>query len=429
MHWAESNSHNCILLKFVCVFGIILFATDSSLMAENNDSIKGNGNNYSYPYIIQDSPARLFTMRQFNQDYLSSYRYLSLALDKSFHPIIKYSIEGISMILVLGTLSHEEGHRSILTAKNIGSISQPFYFSKRNGFVDGVTDQTLKNLRDSDFADYIRLYTAGSESDYMLGNHEETLMAFGDETFRNLAVEYLIRKGFLIEYYLIGFFHYDVDGAEENNELKRDIVGNDIYGTARHLFRPTMPFYRYTRFNDLTSQEKNYVYKMGYRSLLNLVNPNIVGIPAIVHTDNLRINFGMGHILCPFGDLTDENLWLVYNEFKFHAYIREFQNRSNWFMAGGISLLDYPIISRIQTCLTVHWWKQPKDFDFNEVKGIPGGALEFTGKYFFHTHSMTALKRISVDLGVLYKSKGYLPEEVYLSKHFGFRFGTTLNIE
>lgn len=275
----------------------------------------------------------------------------------------------------------------------------------------------------------MRLYTAGSESDYMLGDHEESLMAFGDETFRNLAAEYLIRKAFLIEYYLIGFFHYDIDGAEESNELKRDIVGNDVYGTARHLFRPTMPFYRYTRFNDLTSQEKDFVYKMGYRSLLNLVNPNIIGIPSLVNARNLKINFGMGHVLCPFGDLTDENIWVAYNKFKIHSYIREFENRSNWFMAGGIILSDYPVTKNIETSLAAHWWKQPKNLDFNETVGIPGGALDFTGKYFFYTHSLNALKRVSIDIGLIYKSKGFLPEEVYLSKHFGFRIGTTFSLE
>ena len=84
-----------------------------------------------------------------------------------------------------------------------------------DGYVDGVTDLTLENLRNTDFPDFIRLYTAGSESDYMMGNHEESLLAFGDETFRNLAAEYLLRKAFLIQYYLIGFFHYDIDGNEE----------------------------------------------------------------------------------------------------------------------------------------------------------------------------------------------------------------------
>jgi hypothetical protein len=415
--------------KQIYLLILLLFISNTTLLAQSEDSTKIPNKGKNYSFIFQDSPARLFTMRQFNIDYLSSYRFLSTTLDKSFKPIVNYSLQSLVIILGLGSLTHEEGHRSILSEKNIGSISQPFYFSKRDGFVDGVTDQTLINLRTNNFPDFIRLYTAGSESDYMLCNQEESLMAFKEETFRNLAAEYLIRKASLIQYYLLGFFHYDIDGEEETNELKRDVVGNDVYGATRHLFRPTMPFHRYTLFNDLTSEEKNFVFKMGYRSLFNLINLNMIGIPSISISRNLSLNFGMGHILCPFGDLTDENFWIHYKKFKVLAYVREFQNKANWFMAGGIGLKDYPISGRIATSLTIHGWEQPLDLDFNETAGKPGGAIDFTGKYFFYTHSLNSLKKISIDVGFLYKSKGFLPEEVYLSKHLGFRLGATFNIE
>ena len=417
------------LVKQTCPLILLILVFNASLFAQDTDSTKIINQGKSYPFIFQGSPARLFTMRQFNVDYLSSYRIVSTALDKSFSPIINYSLQSVVIILGLGSLTHEEGHRSILSEKNIGSISQPFFFSKRDGFIDGVTDQTLINLRSSDFPDFIRLYTAGSESDYMMGNREESLMAFGDESFRNLAAEYLIRKASLIQYYLIGFVHYDVDGAEETNELKRDIVGNDVYGAARNLFRPNMPFQRYTRFNDLTSEEKNYVYKMGYRSLFNLINLNLIGISNIIISNNFSLNFGMGHILCPFGDFTDENFWLHYKKFKILTYVREFQNKTNWFMGGGLSLMDYPISNRIETSLSTHLWNQPKDLGFNDTKGITGGAVDFTGKYFFYTRALNNLKRVSIDLGCTYKSKGFLPEDVYLSRHFGFRLGATFNIQ
>jgi len=416
-------------MKQFHLFFLLFVISSLEMSAQKNDSTKTNEQERSFPYIIQDSPARLFTMRQFNEDYLSSYRLVSSGLDRSFSPIINYAVQSVSMILGLSALTHEEGHRSVLSAKNIGSISQPFYLSKRDGFVDGVTDQTLKNLRDNDFPDFMRLYTAGSESDYMLGNHEESLMAFGDETFRNLAAEYLIRKVFLVQYYLIGFLHYDLDGKEEADELKRDIVGNDVYGSARHLFRPAMPFYRYTPFDSLTSQERNYVYKMGYRSFFNLINLNIIGISSFAISENVRMNLGMGHVLCPFGDFTDENFWVVYKKFKIHAYVREFENSSNWFMAGGLSLSDFPISKRIETSISAHLWNQPKNLDFNQTTGTPGGAIDFTGKYFFNTHSLGSTKRVSFDFGFIYKTKGFLPEEDYMTRHFGFRLGTTFCLD
>ncbi len=415
-------------MKHTILFILLLVVSNTSLFARDADSTKVVAQPKYYSFIFQDSPARLFMMRQFNEDYLSGFRLLSKSLDNSLSPVVNYSIQTVLYFTVLGALTHEEGHRSILSAKSIGSISQPYYFSRRAGYIAGITDHTLANLRDSDFPDFMRLYTAGSESDYMLGNREETMMAFGDESFRNLAVEYIMRKAFLIQYYLLGFIHYNVDGPEESNELKRDVVGNDIYGAARHLYRPIMPFHRYTLWNDLSAEEKDYVYKLGYRSLLNLINLNMIGIPSISISKNLKVNAGMGHVICPFGDLIDENFWISYKKYKIQAYVREYQNRVNWFMAGGMSLKYYPINQRITATVSAHYWEQPLHLDFNEKQGKMGGALDVTGKYFFNRPGSKSLKRISVDLGLIYKTEGFLPEEVYMSKHFGFRLGTTFNI-
>ena len=34
----------------------------------------------------------------------------------------------------------------------------------------------------------------------------------------------------------------------------------------------------------------------------------------------------------------------------------------------------------------------------------------------------------SIDLGLVYKTKGFLPEELYLEKHLGIRMGSTIRI-
>jgi len=383
-----------------------------------------------YSFIIQDSPARLFTMRQSDEDYINGYRLYSKMLQKNFSSTLNYVIQTVTNLFAFGPLTHEEGHRSILISRNIGSISQPFFLSKRGGYIDGVTDSTLKKLRDKDFPDYAHLYTAGLESDYMLTHREESFMAFGTEPYRNLADEYIIRKVLIMNYYLMGFLKYDIDGAEESDELKRDIVGNDVYGVIRHLHRPDMPFHRYTRYADLTTEEIHYLRTIGFRSLLNLGNLNIVGIPNINITENLDINFGLGHTLCPFGDFIDENLWVKYKDkLRVEAYLREFENRTNWFMGGGIGINEYPVSKRCVASGLIHVWNQPDNLGFNDTKGKFGKALDFSGHYFFLSNQKTKLKAFSVDIGVIYKTNGFLPEEIYLKSHFGIRLGTSFAID
>ena len=415
------------------LFTLILFLLGSAVLkGEEKDSIKSHSISEKavYSFIIQDSPAKLFTMRQFNLDYLSVYRLSHHMTENFFSPKINYLIQAATNFFFFIPLTHEEGHRAILSSLNIGSISQPFFLSKRGGYINGVTDNSLINLRNKDFPNFARLYTSGLESDYMLTHREETMLAFGKEKFKYLGVEYLMRKVMMMQYYLMGFVKFDTDGLEESNELNRDIVGNDVYGIVRQLHRPAMTFQRYTKYSDLTQEEIDYVRKMGYRSLFNLVNLNILGIPYLRISGNLIVNFGMGHTMSPFGDFTDENLWIKYKKkLMIESYFRQFQNRDNIFLAGGIGIKEYPLTDRFISTVNIHLWKQPVNLGFNDVKGKSGAAIEWIGKYFVVTNPKGQIKGISLDLGFTYKTAGFLPEESKMQRNFGLRFGTSIALD
>jgi hypothetical protein len=366
-------------------------------------------------------------MRQIDQDYLSGYRLFADLVDRNFSPVLSYVIQGVFDYCFFKTLTHEEAHRSILVGEDIGAVSHAFPFEKRSGYVDGVTDATLQNLRDTEFPTFIRLHTAGFESDYMLATREEALMALGDESPRVLLVEYLIRKVAIIRYFTEGLFHHDTDGPEEANELERDIVGNDLYGAIRHLFRPAMPYVRYTRLADLTGQERRYLRRVEWRTFLNLANANVIGVSGFRLSPDVVVNLGLGHCLGPFGDFIDEKVWLAGGRaIKVSAYLREFENLDHWFLGGGIGLVDYPLVKRVAVSAMVHYWNQPAGLSFTERTGRPGGAIDVTGRYKFPLRPGGRVDFLSLDLGLICKSAGFLPEELALDRHFGLRCGLTL---
>jgi hypothetical protein len=409
----------------VLLLAIVSVAT---LSAQENQGSREQEKKYSF--ILRDSPARLFTMRQFDQDYLSGYRLFSDLLNENLNPVLSYAIQVTGCLFVFKTMTHEEAHRSILVGEDIGSVSHPFLFSTNGGYVDGVTDTTLKNLRDTKFSTFIRLHTAGFESDYMLATREETLLSFEDESYRNLVVEYLFRKVALVGYFSEGFFKRDTDGPEEADELQRDIVGNDLYGAIRHLFRPTMEFKRYTRYADLTEEELQYLHRVERRTFLNLVNANLIGVRNLRFTDNLKANIGLGHCMGPFGDFIDEKIWMSYRrKVKVNAYLREFQNRDAWFFGAGVGINDYPLAKRLGVSANVHYWNQPLNLSFNEKTGKSGGAVDVSGSYKLPLKHSSRVKYVSLDLGMIYKSAGFLPEEIDMGEHFGVRFGLSLGFQ
>jgi hypothetical protein len=381
----------------------------------------------NYPFIFLDSPLHPFTMRQLDQDYLSAYRLFADTANKNLRPALSYLIQTASCLFMLKTMTHEEGHRSILRQEGIDSGTRPFLFEDRGGYVDGVTDQTLKNLRDTKFPSFIRLHTAGFESDYMLATREETLLSFEEESYRNLMVEHLFRKAALLIYFTEGYFKRDSDGAEEEDELKRDIVGNDLYGVIRHLFRPTMQYQRYTRYSDLTDEEHQYLRRVQQRTFLNLANANLIGIRNFRITDDLKANLGMGHCMGPFGDFIDEKIWLSYRQdLKVNAYLREFENRDHWFFGAGAGINEYPLARRLRVSGMLHYWKQPLDLSFNSGTGKAGGAIDLDGSYRFLVKEKSSLKYLALDIGMIYKTSGFLPEETSLDQHLGLRFGLRL---
>ncbi len=382
-----------------------------------------------YSFVIQDSPSQLVTMRQVNQNYLSAYRLFARGLyavssDDKFADLIQMLFQSILFL----PLTHEEGHRSILTVNNIGSISQPYFNKYGAAYVKGVTDQTLRALRDNDLPTYIRLHAGGLESDYMLTRRMETLGSFEKDDFKYYRWEYWFRKSGILQYYVTGLFGFDLDLKEEENELERDIVGYDTYSAVRHLFRPDGDFYRYTKYKELSGEEKKFVNRMGFRSLLNLLNPLMIGRENFKVGKDLSCNFGMGYTMAPFGDFIDENIWIKYKEFNFHAYARQYQNRNNWFPAFGLSLVDFKLHKRLFADISGHFWNQPKDYDFNTDESFNGGAVDVDLRYFFFNKRDTWLNGFSIDLGIIYKTAGYLPEELYFKETFGLRIGTTIRI-
>lgn len=414
---------NSVFLAFLCLPAIFTSVRGCySAPYKTNDSITKK-----YDLILQDSPSLKSTMRQSNENYLSSYRFLVSEMNEITNPLISELIQFGAVSIILLPLTHEEGHRSILSANGIGAISKPYFNKYGAAYVTGVTDETLQNMRDNDLPTYIRLHTAGLESDYMLTKRMETIGAFSEDKFRNYAVDYYSRKLSILSYYFLSLVPYfEPNLEEETNELERDIVGHDVYGAIRHLHRPDMNFYRYTRYADLTGVEKKHLQRVGVLSLINLLHPAVYGKPIFNVGNNTHFSTGLGYTMAPFGDFIDENLWLRKGNLKSMVYVREYFNNSRVFLAGGAGVYDFPIISTIGADLEIHVWDQPKDMDFNTTSGQFGYAMDFLLRYKYTMKRQDKFMAWSINLGVTYKEAGFLPEQVMLDEDLGFRIGMTI---
>lgn len=401
-----------------------------------NMSVYAHPKGSHYSFIVMDEPAQLFTMRQFDESYLSLYRLLVRGLDGRVGKKTSIGIQSLLTSLLFIPITHEEGHRSILTSKNIGSISQPFFYDFEVGnrgaaFVIGVRNSELQNLRNTDLPTYIRLHTSGLESDYNLIIRAQTIYALGLDKKEMVLWDQVWRVFGTIFYFGSGAWP-DLTSStdrlnEETDELKRDIVGHDVFGAIRHLHRPTMKFFRYTKYDDLTVEEKAFGRRVGHRGLLNIINPLLIKYLQWQRSDHLLLSFGLGYAMSPFGDFIDENVWIARKNLRFHIYLRQFENKSHWFWSGGLQIIDFAIGEYFTFSTGAHFWNQPVNLNFNTPVGELGGAIDLLVKLrFFKLNKNNGEKYLTLDLGTTAKTKGFLPEEMSLEKSFSMRLGTSL---
>ena len=132
--------------------------------------------------------------------------------------------------------------------------------------------------------------------------------------------------------------------------------------------------------------------------------------------------------MSPFGDFIDENFFVKHGELNFTGYMRQAFNKNSTFWGLGLGLANYSITKNFRGDIKFDIWQQPKNFDFVTSHYFFGGSVDLGLKYFIVNPENKVFKGISVDLGFLYKTRGFLPEEVALTERFGLRIGTTISI-
>jgi hypothetical protein len=409
--------------RFIAITAFCMFAVKMAAQ----DTIRTDSESKEYSFIFQDSPAALFTMRQSNENFLTLYR---LGIGE----INRYASHGTSALLQIivqscffQPLTHEEGHRSILTNEGIGSVSRPYYNSHLAAYVTGVTDAELISLRNNNLPVFTRMYTAGLESDYALAMREGSLLNWQKEDMSVLWVEYFFRKFGLISYYGMALFKYNMNLAEDANELDRDIAGHDVYGAIHSLHHPEDEFQRYVDYKDLQPEEQKFAKRVGWRSLLNVIDPVLWTQKGFTIKEKYIVNFALGYTMAPFGDFIDEHFWLKTKSLNSHFYFRQYENKSNWFPALGADFADLPVFRRVSSNIAIHGWIQPKNLSFTQKNSDLGGAVDVLLKYrFLSLRKGNLIDKFSINVGLTAKTKGFLPEEVVMDKHFGVRLGASV---
>ncbi|PBJ11461.1 hypothetical protein [Flavobacterium sp. ACN6] len=389
-----------------------------------------------YNYNLYDGKDYFFTMSQSDDLMLNSIRYIGDEITNSSLTKKDEKIYSTSLLiftsLIGQAITHEAGHQSVLSELGIGSVNKPFLDKNFVAKVTGVSNETLINLRDNSLPNYIRLHTAGLESDYAYLRKSDMYFNFSEESYKVLYPDYLMRKLGTQLYYFTSFYNSTSRIKEADcKELDLDVVGNDIYGMIRHLHRPAMEFYRYTERKDLTFEEKSYAKRIGYISFINFLNPNIWKLGNYRLSKDVIGNFSINYSLAPFGYFTEQNAYLqIKDKFKFNPYFRQYFNKSHTFFAGGLALHNYTFYDeRYILNSSLDFWQQPKNLEFRTKEREFGVGLKSEFAMRFSKAKDEKKPTAYFNMGMSYKTNGFIPEAPSLLEDFQIHLGIILSIK
>jgi hypothetical protein len=259
---------------------------------------------------------------------------------------------------------------------------------------------------------------------------------FGEETYTVMYWDYFWRI-FQSQMYFANLIKplssvEDIEKSIPEKEL--DIVGHDLYGRIRHLHRPTMEFYRYTDWEDLTKEEQSYGKRMGKMALLNLLNPNIFRLGIFRFSKfnaqtEIKGSLSINYSLAPFGDFIEQNAYLnVGDKYKLNPYIREYFNKSDTFLAAGIKLNNYVFDGgKYLLNSSVDIWNQPENFDFNsKLSDFGFGVKTELAVRLLDLNSYQ--NSAYANLGMSYKTNGFIPEISSLYEDFNVYLGFVYSV-
>ena len=322
---------------------------------------------------------------------------------------------------------HEEWHRAVMGNRNIDSHNGVYNLKGGSTIpVDRVTDEDLIRLKEESNADFVRLSTAGMESEHQLALAVEKDHFFrGTRTFDYPALALFKMSPALYvgacsgsESNRITDESNDEDGADIP---KRDFTGLDCNAWMYDLQRPDEPYSargthpsgvginRYRKFSDLSKGEKDFLRLQSQLTWLNLVDPFIFGYESF---GSSPWNANLGHDLTPFGYTVDVNLFRTWPMgAKSLATLHVFRNGVRSFPGFDFERQVSPAAAQMMDSRLLSYrfgiWQQPKGLRFDTAEGTLGGLI---GAKF----RLLTVREVDLYTELLHKTQGWVPGVVKL---------------
>lgn len=333
---------------------------------------------------------------------------------------------------------HEEWHRAVLNQNNVRSFDDinKFPIGQELVSVSHLTDEDLIRFKASNNPDFVRMGIAGAEAQSeLVKSLQKDNFYYKTNVFSQVSywINILNNIGYINICSTIegDSMTIKAEQAEGTRIEVRDFTGLDFTGWIYDLSRPDEAYEqrglsesgvgirRYRRTTDLTTEELNYLKKMGKLNLVNLISPMMFMVNSIKINQDLRFNFSLFHNLTSFGYDVGSFFLVDYKNSFYYLGLHNYRNLENGFYGIEAQLIDKEQeLSGIKFLISpgLHIWTQPENQEFRTSKMQAGGRAEL--------NISTVLGKIwRPYITISAKTSGWVAGDISLEPDLSARFG------
>ncbi len=312
--------------------------------------------------------------------------------------------------------------------------------------VKHVKDEDLIRLKREYPADMVRMHASGIEAQYELNFALEKDRFYLQPPTMDDAILWLNYANNISYLYACAsnqsnIITDEILQNEDEDISERDFTGLDCNAWVYDLFRPDEAYEqrgihpsgvgikRYIKYDDLNSEEQDYLDTNFKLSFLNLVNPFLYRIESFTATNPLnqqafRWNATLRHHLTSFGYSIDANILFQQNSVNAIAIFHHYFNKSHFFPGLELALVRFPIAlfnTRLPLSVRTSLWLQPRAQQFYTNDSELGGIA--TVKFNLPTGSQW-----ETFIEMEAKTQGWVAGNVYLGDNISVRLGLAVKL-
>lgn len=290
-----------------------------------------------------------------------------------------------------------------------------------SSYIYGLDDDVFSNYKINQYNNFMRLHTIRNDGHFVKAQILEEELARIDLSNRNNEVTFI--NVYLMELYLHKIFNTYNPFAKDKKQLstsgaKQPLLVDRNRSWVKYLFNPDAEYQRHIGNADLSEEERKYLKRSSYWSWLNLVSPQMYGIPKFRLSERNSFTFSFNYLRTPFGEQFGQNIWVMQNYNRLHGiFLKQYRNFEKTSLGIGYKLYDLRLFNNAYVTTSIDIWRQPADFQFVATSSFDGFQIGQIYEYQLLLDRYTRKNIFSIILGYNYKTKGYTPESFFLNNN------------